>query len=179
MALPTRVTIAFSNGDDALLKKLSREANVSTSELVRRAIKFYSEYQEVVEGNLDRKVRTYLDMLPSGEHLIVDIEHWILFMKMVETLPPDDKFWDSCVRIARDHAEQFHGKITDPQTVLERLEDCNFFRLQKESEREFTLVLSSEVSRRFVEFIMRQLLSAMGFKADLKSNLSKIRVRIR
>ena len=127
---------------------------------------------------MDRRMKTYLDMLPNGEHIIVDIEHWILFMKLVQQLPNDDEFWDACALVAKDHAEEFRGEVQSPQAVLERLEDCNFFRLQQNSETEFTLILNSEMSREFVEVTTRQLLSAMGYKADLKTNLGKIRVRL-
>jgi len=175
---PTRITIAFTNGEEASLKDLSKEMNVSVSELVRRATKFYTKYHDTLEGDMARKIRTYLDLLPNGEHQIIDIERWILFMQMVEALPSDHEFWDSCMRIARDQAEEFKGKIESPQAALERLEDCNWFRLQKNTEKEFTLVLSSEISRRFVEFAVAHLLSGMGYKADLKANRGKIRIRI-
>ena len=178
-SLPTRITIAFTNGEETLIKDLSKEMNVSVSELIRRATKFYCRYQDILEGEMERKIRTYLDLLPNGEHQIIDIERWILFMKMVESLPSDHEFWNSCVRIARDQAEEFKGKIESPQAALERLEDCNWFRLQKNSEKEFMLVLNSEMSRRFVEFAVAQLLSAMGYKVDLKAYLGKIRVRLR
>jgi len=93
-------------------------------------------------------------------------------------LPASDQFWDSCVDIAKDHAEEFRGKIADVQAVLERLEDCNFFRLQKHSKGEFTLVLSSEISKRFVEFTTKQLLAAMGYKPEFRANLGKIHVKL-
>lgn len=178
MPPPTRITIAFTNGEDALLKKLSKEMNISVSELIRRATKFYCKYQSVLEGEMERKIRTYLDLLPNGEHQIIDIERWILFMKIVESLPSDHEFWSACTRIARDQAEEFKGKVGSPQGALERLEDCNWFRLQRNSEKEFILVLNSEMSRRFVEFAVAQLLNAMGYKADLKTHLGKIRVRL-
>ena len=175
---PTRITIAFSGGEDSTLKKLKDEESVSTSEIIRRAVKFYSRYRYALQGDTDRKMKTYLDMLPKGEHVILDIEHWILFMKMVQELPEDDEFWGSCERIAEDHAEEFRGKHVSPQAVFERFEDCNFFRLQKNSEKEFTLVLNSENSRRFVEFATKRLLSAMGYKAEYKASLGKIRVKL-
>ena len=81
--------------------------------------------------------------------------------------------------IAKDQAEEFKGKIASPQAALERFGDCNWFRLQRNSEKEFLLVLNSEMSRRFVEFAVIHLLSAMGYKAELKTNLGKIRVRLR
>lgn len=177
-SVPSRITFAFDKDEETLLRKTSKEANVSVSELIRRAVKFYCKYRDVIEGDMERKIRTYLDLLPNGEHQIIDIERWILFMRMVEALPSDHEFWDSCIRIARDQAEEFKGKIGSPQAALERLEDCNWFRLQKNAEKEFTLVLNSEMSRRFVEFAVAQLLSAMGYKADLKTNLGKIRIRL-
>ena len=178
-APPIRITVAFTDVEEAPLKELSKEMNVSVSELVRRATKFYCKYQDILDGDLERKIRAYLDLLPNGEHQIIDIERWILFMKLVEPLPSDHEFWNSCVLIAKDQAEEFIGKIGSPQAALERLEDCNWFRLQKSSEKEFTLVLNSEMSRRFVEFAVKHLLLAMGYKADLKANSGKIRVRLR
>ncbi len=127
----TRVTFALGKEEDALLKSISKENSLSTSEVIRRALKFYCEYTGLLEGALSKKIRNYLILLPKGEHLIVDVGHWILFMKMVQELPASDQFWDSCVDIAKDHAEEFRGKIADVQAVLERLEDCNFFRVEK------------------------------------------------
>ena len=65
-----------------------------------------------------------------------------------------------------------------PQAALERFENCNWFRLQKNSENEFTLVLNSEMSGRFVEFTVSHLLNTMGYKADLKTHRGKIRIRL-
>lgn len=175
---PSRITFAFDKEEDALLRRVSKDADTSVSELIRRAVKFYCKYRSMIEGDTERKLGNYLDMLPSGEHLIVDIAHWILFMEMVQALPDNDEFWDSCARIAKDHAEEFRGKIETPQAVLERLEDCNFFRLQRNSESEFTLILNSEISRRFVQITTGQLLAAMGYKAELKASFGKIRVRL-
>jgi hypothetical protein len=103
----------------------------------------------------------------------------MLFMQFVHALPADDDFWASGDRSAVDHAEEFKVKYSNPQSVLERLENCNFFRVQKKSDKDVTLVLNSESSRRFVEYTTRQLLSAMGYKTDFKASLGKIRVRFR
>ncbi|MDP7445344.1 MAG: hypothetical protein QGF64_06745 [Candidatus Poseidoniia archaeon] len=178
MPPPTRITIAFTNGEAALLKKLSREMDVSVSELIRRTTKFYFKYQNILEGEIEIKIKAYLDLLLNSEHQIIDIERWILFMKIVESLPSDHEFWSACIRIAKDQAEEFKGKIIGPQAALERFENCNWFRLQKNSENEFTLVLNSEMSGRFVEFTVSHLLNTMGYKADLKTHRGKIRIRL-
>ena len=43
MVNPTRVTVAFDKATAELLEKISTEAQVSQSEIMRRALKFYSE----------------------------------------------------------------------------------------------------------------------------------------
>jgi len=33
-------------------------------------------------------------MLSAGEHVILDIDHWLLFLGFVESHPEKDKFWE-------------------------------------------------------------------------------------
>ena len=43
MVNPTRITVAFDKPTADLLEKISTEAQVSQSEIMRRALKFYNE----------------------------------------------------------------------------------------------------------------------------------------
>ncbi|HYB92831.1 MAG TPA: CopG family transcriptional regulator, partial [archaeon] len=60
--------------------------------------------------------------------------------------------------------------------ILKRLEACNFFRLTKNSENDFTLVLGSKTAMKFVKIFIEEYLSAIGIKAEIKENIAKIRV---
>jgi len=62
---------------------------------------------------------------------------------------------------------------------LKRLEACNFFRTTKNSENDFTLVLGSEIAKKFVKMFIEEFLSAAGLKADIKENLAKLRVTVK
>ncbi len=126
-----------------------------------------------------RKVYTYIDMLLSGEHIILDVDHWLLFLDLIETSSEKERFWDRCRRIARAHAEQLRCKINSARDLLERLETCNFFRLNENSENEFTLVLLSEAPKKFIRIFLEEFFSVMGMRAEIREDLAKLRISIR
>ena len=87
MTNPTRITVAFDKTTADLLEKISTEADVSQSEIMRRALKFYSENKIQEDPTIKKKIRSYMDMLLSGEHVIVDVDHWLMFLRLIETSP--------------------------------------------------------------------------------------------
>ncbi|MEM4733099.1 MAG: ribbon-helix-helix protein, CopG family, partial [Candidatus Bathyarchaeia archaeon] len=71
---PTRITVAFDPATAALLEKISKETELSQSEVMRRALRFYSENKMLLDPAVKRKVYTYMDLLLSGEHVILDVD---------------------------------------------------------------------------------------------------------
>jgi hypothetical protein len=63
--------------------------------------------------------------------------------------------------------------------MLYRLEVCNFYRLTKNAPNDFTLVLVSEVSKDFIRVFLEEYFAAMGVKAEIKENLTKLRVTMK
>jgi len=179
MTNPTRITVAFDQPTANLLEKLSKEAELSQSEVMRRAIKFYYENREMLDPAVRKKIATYMDMLMTGEHVILDIDHWLLFLRLVETSPNAEKFWEEHRKVAQSHRDQLKSKVRSAEEVLRRLETCNFFRLNKNSEKDFTLVLGSEFPKRFVRITIEEFFSAVGIKADIKENLAKMTVTVK
>ena len=55
MVNPTRVTVAFDKTTADLLEKISTDAQVSQSEVMRRAIKFYNENKALEDAAPKRK----------------------------------------------------------------------------------------------------------------------------
>ncbi len=55
MTNPTRVTVAFDKLTADLLEKLSTEGDVSQSEIMRRALRFYSENKALEEAATKRR----------------------------------------------------------------------------------------------------------------------------
>ena len=175
---PTRITVAFDKVTANLLEKISKEDSLSQSEIMRRALRFYSENRALEDAATRKKLYTYMDLLLGGEHIILDVDHWLLFLKLAESSPEKEEFWKEHRDVARSHTEQLKAKVLTAEELLERLEVCNFFRITKNSERDFTLVLGSELPKRFVKIFLEEYFAGMGVKAQIKENLAKLRVTV-
>ena len=175
----TRITVAFDQSTANLLEKISKEAALSQSEIMRRALRFYYENRALEDAAARKKVYAYMDLLFSGEHVILDVDHWLLFLRLIESSPEQEKFWSEHREVARSHKEQLKNKVHTAEELLVRLETCNFFRMTKNSEKDFTLILGSELPKKFVRIFIEEFCSAMGVKAEIKENLAKINVTIK
>jgi hypothetical protein len=178
MKPPERVTIALDEETAELFKKVKKELRVSQSELMREALKFYCEYRTLFEPVDAEKVRAYIEMLPAGEHIIMDIDHWLLFLNFIESHPEKDKFWESHKAICEAHAEQFKYKLYHAEYILKRLEACNLFKLNEDSENAFTQVLGQDITRKFIKTELEEIFGGMGLKVEIKEDLAKLRVRV-
>jgi hypothetical protein len=118
-------------------------------------------------------------MLLNGEHVIVDVDHWLMFLGLIATSPEREKFWNEHRELARAHWEQLKTKVHSAEEMLARLEICNFYRLTKNASNDYTLVLVSETSKDFIRIFLEEYFSAMGVKAEIKENLTKLRVTIK
>ncbi|MCW4044977.1 MAG: ribbon-helix-helix protein, CopG family [Candidatus Bathyarchaeota archaeon] len=176
---PTRITVAFDQPTANLLEKISKETQLSQSEIMRRALRFYNENKTLLDPAIRKKAYAYLDLLLSGEHVILDVDHWLLFMNLIESSPEQEKFWNAHRTVAQSHREQLKSKVHTAEDVLARLENCNFFRMTKNSEKDFTLILGLELPKKFVRIIIEEFFSAIGVKAEIKENLSKLNVTIK
>ena len=176
---PTRITVAFDQNTANLLEKISTETELSQSEIMRRALKFYNDNKVLTDPNLRRKAFAYMDLLLNGEHVILDVDHWLLFLQLIENSPGKEKFWEEHRKVARAHKDQLKSKVHSAEELLTRLELCNFYRLTKNSEREFTLIFGSELPKQFVRVFLEEYFTAMGIKAEIKENLTKLNVSVK
>ena len=179
MTNPTRVTVALDQTTANLLEKLSQEAELSQSEIVRRALRFYNENKTMLDPAIRKKVHAYMDLLLSGEHVILDVDHLLLFLRFVESSPDAGTFWNEHRKVAQSHKEQLKSKANTAEEILARLENCNFFRMIKNSQKDFTLVLGSELPKTFVRILIEEFFAGAGIKADIKENLAKISVTVK
>jgi len=171
--------VAFDKQTADILEKISTDAHLSQSEIMRRALKFYNENKALEDPVTKKKIHSYLEMLLSGEHIILDVDHWLMFLRLIATSTQKDAFWTEHRKVARAHCEQLKNNIRSPEDLLERLEVCNFFRLTKNVPNDFTLVLASEISKDFIRIFLEEYFVAMGAKAEIKENLTKLRVTIK
>jgi len=178
MKVPERITVAMDKEMFMMFKALRDELGVSQSELIRQALKFYSKYRMLIESVEDKKMYTHAEMLKVGEHVIVDVDHWLLFLRFIETHPEKEKFWELNKPIYEAHAEQFKHKSYRVEDVLKRLEACNYFTLNKVSKNDYTLILSSDVLKKFVKTLLEETFRGMGYQVDIKEDFAKLRVKV-
>lgn len=176
---PTRITVAFDQSTANLLEKSSQETALSQSEIMRRALRFYNENNALWDPAVRKKAFAYLDLLSIGEHVILDVDHWLLFLGLAESCSESEKFWNDHREVALSHKEQLKNKVHTPEELLTRLETCNFFRMTKNSDNNFTLILGSELPKKFVKIFIEEYFSAMGIKAEIKENLAKLIVTVK
>lgn len=175
---PVRITCALDEETAKLLDTMRYELKTSRSDLIRRAILFLNESKEFIESNMRHKLEIALNMLFSEEHVILDVDHWLLFLKLIDSSPDKDAFWKKHEEIAKSHAEQFLNKMYSVEYIFKRLEACNFLKMVKLSDTEFTLILRSEVSKEFIKRFIQCLLNYMGYTIEVKEDLAKLRVNI-
>ena len=149
MVNPTRITVAFDKTTADLLEKISTDAQVSQSEVMRRALKFYNENKALEDPAIKKKTLAYMDMLLNGEHVIIDVDHWLMFLRLIASSPEQEKFWSEHKEVARAHWEQLKTKVHSAEEMLVRLEACNFYRLTKERSKRLHIGFSLGDFKRF------------------------------
>ncbi len=181
--IKNRITIAIDEDTKLILNKLNNHSESSRSETIRKAIKFYHKFKKVFdkkENGVSAKVNTYLELLSHGEHIILDVDHYLSFLKFIENSPEREKFEDINKSIGRAHAEEFSQDldITTVQKVVERLEACNFFKIVKDSSNRYTLLLGSDIQKNFIKTFLEEVLRGMGFNVQVKEGFSKLKISL-
>jgi hypothetical protein len=181
MKSPIRVTISFDSKTYQYFENMKDGMGISQSELIRRAVKFYFDNKNSFDAGNNEKAIEYTEMLAEGEHIILDIDHWLLFLKMIEESNQQAEFWNTHREIARSHAEQLAKKIKTPGELLKRLETCNFYKISRSNGtvNEFTLITGPGTQRRFIKEFLEETMAGMGFEANIKEDFSKLRVTVK
>ncbi|MBN1235451.1 MAG: CopG family transcriptional regulator [Methanotrichaceae archaeon] len=178
MKSPERITIALDEETAGLFKKMKEDLGMSQSELMRESLKFFGKHKMLFDFAEDKKVYTHAEMLSAGEHVILDIDHWILFLSFIETHPDKEKFWNMHKEVCRAHAEQFKHKLFNAESILRRLEICNLFNMSKTGKSEFTLIFGSDAPKKFVRIELEEIFEGMGFNVEIKEDFSKLRIKV-
>jgi hypothetical protein len=178
MKTPDRITVALDEDTFTVFKKMLDELKISQSKLIRESLRFYNKYRVLIESVEDNKMYTHTEMLRVGEHIIVDIDHWMLFLKFIESHPEEEKFWELNKPIYEAHAEQFGQQGYSIEDVLRRLEACNYFTVNQVSEKDYTLILGSDVLKKFLKTLLEETLKGMGFHVAIKEDFAKLRVKV-
>ena len=127
MVNPTRITVAFDNPTADLLEKISTDVQVSQSEVMRRALKFYNENKALEDPATKKKIHVYLDMLLTGEHVILDVEP-LAHVSYASSLPHQRKknSGTNTKKSPVAHWEQLKTKVHSPKRCCLGLKSATF-----------------------------------------------------
>ncbi len=170
----TRITIALDEETEKALEKMAKEMGVSYSSLVRMALRYFSQNRKSAENYENMSI--WSSLLSKGEHIVLDIDHWFLVLKYIEASSKKEAFYKEGKKVAHSHAGQL-AKVT-PEEYLKRLEACNFYKLNKDSEDEYTLILNSNLGMRFIKELVTDTLTEMGVVVEVKEDMTKLRVKV-
>jgi hypothetical protein len=151
---------------------------ISQSELMREALKFFGKHKMLFELFDEAAIYACSEMLSTGEHIIIDIDHWMLFLNFIETHPDNEKFWSIHRDVCRSHANHFKRSLFNAESILKRLEICNLFNLRKTGISEFTLIFGSDLPKEFIRIKLEEIFSGMSFVVEIKDEFSRLRVRV-
>ncbi len=171
-----RITIAIDEELLKRLKEIKEKEKISINKLIKNAIDFYLKYKDY--GYID-KINIYFDMLLKGEHIILDIDHWLVMLKLLKKHNAMKEFMDEHRKIAIAHGEQLKEKLKDAEDFFKRLEACNFFKYIKDRENVYTLVLNHEEYKEFIKILVEEVLKHMGYSIRIKEDILKLRIYLR
>ena len=171
-----RITTSMDKITFSTLEELMEGGKRSKSKTIRDAIEFYGKYHK--EAMEDKKIDLYMELLSSGEHIVLDVDHWIMLLRIIGgSMAPED-FWEAHEDIAKSHAEQFSRNLNSFDEVLKRLEACNLFKLRRASENEYTLILGSAPSKKFIKILLERAAECMDSDVKIKEDYSKLRIEL-
>lgn len=175
-----RVTIALDEEASFILDRIKKETKGSQSEIFRNALKFYDKYAHLFddESNSNKKMNVYIELLSGGEHVILDIDHYLSILRFIEDSDEKEKFWEEHREISHHHADQFKHDIKTFSDVILRLEACNLFKIIEQSPSRYTLLLGSDITKNFIKLLLEEIIEGMGFKAEIKEGFAKLRILI-
>ncbi|MBC7127478.1 MAG: CopG family transcriptional regulator [Candidatus Methanosuratincola petrocarbonis] len=173
MSVPRRTSIALDPESERIFQELT-SGGESQSNVIRRALRLYYEFRSLDRKDLDR-LRIYWEMLQSGEHVVLDLDHLLVLLKIAEGSEAPSKWLESHKAVAANHAEQFRGMDIDQ--ILARLEACNFFRMSM-SQDGYILVFGSPEIKRFIRTFLEEILRGMNRRFEVKEDLTKLRLKL-
>jgi len=142
-----RHSVFLNNSCEKRLELLCSVEGMSKSELLRKIITFYYEMFNVENLLNLENIKVYIMLLSKGEHLIIDVAHWDLFMGISKHF--DDASWQELNKIGREHGEQWREKV-DFIGFLKLLECCNWFSIVKMNDTKYILIPKTENSIDFI-----------------------------
>lgn len=162
-----RLTVNLDEESEQWLDSLSESDDVSSSQVVREAIRHYGRLREEWDGIDEEQLLWYVRLLGGREHLIIDVDHLnVLFSEIGEF---DESLIDEFRRIGQQHGIEWEGQFTELEEKLRVLEYCNWYTITNVAEGEYILTVDDEQSAKLVASFLAGECSELGFTLDIQA----------
>ncbi len=171
-----RTSIALDKRTQEMLEILMKKKNTTASEIIRRAINLYFEFENATTKISPDVTKIYTDFLANGEHVIVDIEHWTAIWEELNE-KASERFWKIIERTGYEHGIQYMNKgLRNVYDILRYMEVGNYFRIKIDGEGCYTLILSTHVEQKFLKIFLENLFKAQGCEVEIIEGYGKLRI---
>lgn len=173
-----RLSVSLDEKSILTIKKYLTKYNTSQADIIRRALNCLETIEDATEKAPLQDILTYIDYLANKEHLIIDIAHWkSIFAEIGEG---SKKFWDEVYTIGDAHRREYFDKdIREVEQILKYVEKTNWYKLNIDSKKSFTLVLAALESTKFIKTFFEGFFSKYPQRVEITEEYMKLRINVR
>lgn len=170
-----RLTVNLDEESDERLERLVQERNISKSQVVREAIRYYETVCHEWHDADEDAFGWYGRLLSSGEHRIFDVDHVDALLSAIGE--PSQDLIDEWERIGHKHGVEWASQFTDFEQKLRVLEYCNWYSVTTIGGGEYALTTRSPTEAALMSAFMRGECAELGFDAEFRPVDQKILAR--
>ncbi len=172
-----RLTISLDEKSEAIIDLYSEEYNLSKTAVIRKALNIFAQQEKLKKTCSAETIQAYCEFLEKRDHIILDVDHWDAFFK--EIGEGSDEFWNEVYKIGVEHEREYYNKgLREVRDILVFVEKTNWYILNQDSEKSYTLILNSSVSGKFVEYFFKGFFKNHPQNIKIERGARKIRVTI-
>jgi len=160
-----RISVLLDSKSFEALNKLMNEKHLKISDVVRLSIMNY--YNQEMGGKNVEGLSKYAQYLSDGSHLILDIELFASLLSSIDT--KSESFWKNVEMEGHKHGVYYRSiGLTDIEEILRQKEVKNWFKIRKESDECFLLILPSSEVQKFMKHFLIGLSTALDASLEIK-----------
>jgi hypothetical protein len=173
-----RLTVSLDNDSEVIVDSISKKYGLNKTGVVRKALKLLDQQEKLNKTCSTDTIQAYCEFLENKDHIILDVDHWDAFFNEIDE--GSEKFWDAVYEIGVEHQKEYHNKgIRTVREILSFVEKTNWYILNEDSDKSFTLILNLSISGKFVEHFFKGFFLHHPQEVTIKRGARKIRVTIK
>lgn len=169
-----RITASIDEEDCERINNLVDRSDMTQSEVVRQAIRFYDANYEAASANQTYNLNQYYQMLSTGEHVLLDIDFLHCFLNYIyDGGCADEAFLAMADRVSDYHCQEYQDRFSDLGDVLTWLSVSGFLTVRTEFENSYYIVFPSESVRWFMCRFIDRSTAELPFDIEIDAGISK------